>query len=59
MTSPTFHLTGIQENIKIIIELNKTDKFLGETSSRSIIYRKGIFEGMGYTYKLLDIADYI
>ena len=47
------------ENIKIIIELNKTDKFLGETSSRSIIYRKGIFEGMGYTYKLLDIADYI
>ena len=47
------------ENARVVIEFNKVDKISGDTSIRSIIYRKGMFEGMGYTYKLLNMVDYI
>ena len=47
------------EKADIIVELNKVEKISGDTSTRAIIYRKGMFEGMGYTYRILNMADYI
>jgi putative non-specific serine/threonine protein kinase len=48
-----------EERAKILIDINSINDFSGETSYKSIIYRKNMFENMGYTYKLLDMANYI
>ena len=48
-----------EEKAKILIDLNSVNNFSGNTAYKSIIYRKNMFENMGYEYKLLDMASYI
>ena len=45
---------------KILIDLNINDSFDQENVSyKSIIYRKNMFNSMGYEYYLLNAIDYI
>lgn len=44
---------------RTVIDINTPDIFNGNTAYRGIIYRKNMFEGMGYEYRLLNMTDYI
>ncbi|MDO5089676.1 MAG: AAA domain-containing protein, partial [Leptotrichiaceae bacterium] len=48
-----------ESKAKILIDINNINNFSGKTSYKSIIYRKNLFENMGYEYKLLDMTNYI
>ncbi len=48
-----------EKKAKIVIDVNTSETFNGNTAYRGIIYRKGMFEGMGYKYRLLNMTDYI
>lgn len=48
-----------ESKAKILIDINSINNFSGKTSYKSIIYRKNLFENMGYEYKLFDMANYI
>ena len=47
------------DKAKTVIDINDIETFNGKTAYRGLIYRKNMFEGMGYKYKLLNMADYI
>ena len=47
------------DRAKTVIDINDIETFNGKTAYRGLIYRKNMFEGMGYKYKLLNMADYI
>ena len=47
------------DKAKTVIDINDIETFDGKTAYRGLIYRKNMFEGMGYKYKLLNMADYI
>ena len=47
------------DKAKTVIDINDIEIFNGKTAYRGLIYRKNMFEGMGYKYKLLNMADYI
>ena len=47
------------DRAKTVIDINDIEIFNGKTAYRGLIYRKNMFEGMGYKYKLLNMADYI